>query len=283
MPLAAPTAIEPVARAFSLLEALNRHRTSTLNDLAIATGLPKSTTARMLETLLALGYVTRISRSVGYRITDRVLTLAAGVRFIDHLVKAAVAPMSEFTARTGWPLYLGTVSDALVLIRHSTATESPMSFETVGYDLRFRVYESALGLAWLAFCSADERQSILDAAEATREEGRFSGAQRGALERYLAIVRERGYAFTRSARSRRVNGMAVPIVHGQHVIGALTLRYPKRAMSEEQAATRFAAQLTATAQQIAAAAFDAGGSAPVAARSRGSDRGGRDRVGARRS
>lgn len=255
MPLAAPVAIEPVERAFRLLEALNRHRTCTLAALSEATALPKSTTSRLLETLVALGYVTRVSRGIGYRITDKVLTLAAGVRFIDHLVNASAGPMSEFTAKTGWPLYLGTVSDALVLIRHSTAPESPLSFETVGYDLKFRIYESALGLAYLAFCAADERRSILEAASASREEGNFSEAQRSALDRHLAVVRERGYAFTRSARSRRVNGMAVPIVRGSHVLGALTLRYPRRAMSEDQVAARFATLLAATARQIAGGAF----------------------------
>lgn len=257
MPLRAPAAIEPVERAFRLLEALNRHRTCTLTELAEATTLPKSTTARLLETLIALGYATRVSRRIGYRITDKVLLLAAGVRFIDHLVHAAAEPMSEFTAKTGWPLYLGTVSDALVLIRHSTAPESPMSFETAGYDLRFRIYESALGLAYLGFCAADERRSTIEAARALREEGEFSDAQRAALERYLAVVRERGYAFTRSPRPRRVNGMAVPIVRGSHVLGALTLRYPRRVMTEDQAAARFAAPLAATARQIAARAFEA--------------------------
>jgi IclR family mhp operon transcriptional activator len=255
MPLTAPTAIEPIERAFKVLEALNRDRTSTLSALAQTTALPKSTTARLLETLVALGYVTHVSRSMGYRITDKVLALAAGVRFIDHLVNAAALPMSEFTAKTGWPLYLGTVSDALVLIRHSTAPESPMSFETAGYDQRFRIYESALGLAYLAFCASDERRSIVDAAETMREGGRFSATQRSALERHLALVRERGYAFTRSTRSRRVNGMAVPIARGQQVLGALTLRYPKRVMTEEQAASRYAAQLAATARQISARAF----------------------------
>jgi IclR family transcriptional regulator, mhp operon transcriptional activator len=269
MPLTAPTAIEPVERAFKLLEALNRHRTSTLTALAAATALPKSTTARLLETLVALGYVTRVSRSVGYRITDKVLTLAAGVRFIDHLVNAATGPMREFTAKTGWPLYLGTVSDALVLIRHSTAPESPMSFETAGYDLKFRIYESALGLAYLAFCPADERRSIVEAADVLRDGGRFSDAQRIALERHLALVRERGYAFTRSARSRRVNGMAVPIVRGPNALGALTLRYPKRVMTEDQVAARFAAPLAATARQIAASAFEEGPAEPVSLRTRG--------------
>ena len=52
MPLSAPAAIEPVQRAFTVLEALNRRRTATLTALAQATALPKSTTARLLETCL---------------------------------------------------------------------------------------------------------------------------------------------------------------------------------------------------------------------------------------
>ena len=110
----------------------------------------------------------------------------------------------------------------------------------------------------------------METADALREAGRFSDAQRLALERHLALVKERGYAFTRSTRSRRVNGMAVPIVRGSHVLGALTLRYPKRAMSEEQAAARFAGPLAATARQIAARAFEAHPTEPVRLGTRGS-------------
>src|SRR5947207_1387175 len=161
MPLSSPQTIEPVERAFAVLEALNRSRTGTVASLSDATVLPRSTTSRMLETLVALGYVTRVSRTIGYRITDRVLALAAGVRYIDRLVNAAAPEMSAFTAKTGWPVYLGTISDAVVLIRHSTAAQSPMSFETVGYDRKFQIYESALGLAYLAFCSVDERRTII--------------------------------------------------------------------------------------------------------------------------
>jgi IclR family mhp operon transcriptional activator len=130
-----------------------------------------------------------------------------------------------------------------------------MSFETAGYDLKFQIHESALGLAYLAFCTADERRSILAASEASRIDERAAALQRPALERYLATVRERGVAFTRSTRSRRVNGMAAPIQHGQHVIGALTLRYPKRAMTEDQVVTRYGARLVATAREIATRVF----------------------------
>lgn len=255
MPLSSPVAIEPIERAFAVLEALNRVRTATLASISDAVGLPKSTTARLLETLVALGYVTRVSRQVGYRITDRVLALAAGVRYVDRLVRAAAPAMKVFTARTGWPVYLGTVSDAVVLIRHSTADQSPLSFETVGYDRKFRIYESALGLAYLAFCPEGERRTILQSIRASDASEPMSGPGSRALEVELARIRKRGYAFTRAAGPRRVNGLAVPIVYREQVPGALTLRYPKRAMSEDEAASRYSAQLAKLAARIGEATF----------------------------
>jgi IclR family mhp operon transcriptional activator len=121
MTLSSPSAIEPVERAFRVLEVLNRHPISTLAQISAAATLPKSTVSRLLETLVALGYATRVSRQLGYRITDRVLGLAAGMRFIDHLVDMAAPPMSDFTRDSGWPLYLGTISAGAVFIRYSTA------------------------------------------------------------------------------------------------------------------------------------------------------------------
>jgi IclR family mhp operon transcriptional activator len=255
MTLSSPRSIEPVERAFAVLETLNRARTATLGEISEGTGLAKSTTSRLLETLVALGYVTRVSRRMGYRITDRVLALAAGVRYIDRLVHAAAPEMSAFTAATGWPLYLGTISDAVVLIRHSTAEQSPMSFETVGYDRKFRIYESALGLAYLAFCDGEERRTIVQSIGTVEGGPALSVQQLKGLELELARVRARGYAFTRSHRPRPVNGLAVPITDGAHVLGALTLRYPKRAMTEESAAERYARGLAELAERIARAAF----------------------------
>lgn len=255
MPMSSPVAIEPVERAFVVLEALNRQRTCTLGVISEVTALPKPTVSRLLETLIALGYVTRVSRRIGYRITDRVLALAAGVRYIDRLIHAAAPEMSKFTAKTGWPLYLGTIRDAVVLIRHSTAPQSPMSFEPSGYDLKFQIHESALGLAYLAFCTPVERTTIVRSIRLPDGQGALPDQQRRALDRELLEIRERGYSFTRSSRSRRVNGMGVPIVHGEHVLGALTLRYPKRAMTEDEIAARHGPALLKLAGRIAIAAF----------------------------
>lgn len=127
--MAGKRVIEPVRRSFAVLEALSRRRVTTVAVLTGETGLPRPTVVRLLHTLIVLGYVARVSRQQGYRLTDRVLGLSESIRFIDHLVDAAIPHMRRFTSKHGWPLYLATLSYGAITIRHSTAPESPMAFE----------------------------------------------------------------------------------------------------------------------------------------------------------
>lgn len=235
--------IEPIRRAFVVLEALNRRRSTTLTVLAAETGLPRPTLVRLLKTLMALGYASQVSREAGYRLTDHVLTLAGGVRFIDHLVDAAIPHMSRFTSEHGWPLYLATLSAGAMTIRHSTAPDSPMAFEGAGYNRQSPLLVGALGRAWLAFSSDDERRTALRSARVR---------QSPALAAMLARVRRDGFAFTQPPRPTRIHGIAVPIFGRDRVLGSLSMRFPRSAMSEEEVGDRFGKRLAAVAQAIAA-------------------------------
>jgi IclR family mhp operon transcriptional activator len=239
------TVIEPVRRSFAVLEALSHRRTTTLSVLTGETGLPRPTVVRLLHTLIALGYAARVSRQQGYRLTDRVLGLAESIRFVDHLVDAALPHMRRFTEEHGWPLYLATISQGAIVIRHSTAPESPMSFEGAGLNLRRPVLISALGRAWLAFCPDEERRAIL------RDVGGVTRRQEAALESVLEKVRRDGVAFTQPPRPTRLHGIAVAIRRGPRVLGSLSMRFPRSAMTEEEVAGRFGRRLQSLARAIA--------------------------------
>ena len=247
--MAGTAIIEPVRRSFALLEALSRRRTSTMGALTTETGLPRPTVVRLLHTLIALGYAQRVSREQGYRLTDRVLGLSESIRFVDHLVDAAMPHMSRFTAEHGWPLYLATLSYGAITIRHSTAPESPMAFEGAGLNLRRPVLISALGRAWLAFCPDEERRNIL------RDIGGLTLREEAALDELLGRVRRDGYAFTTPPRPTRLHGMAVAVCHGSReggrVIGSLSMRFPRSAMTEDEVGARFGKRLAAVARAIA--------------------------------
>jgi IclR family mhp operon transcriptional activator len=241
--MASETVIEPVRRSFAVLEALSRRRSSTLSVLTSETALPRPTVVRLLKTLIALGYAARVSRQQGYRLTDRVLGLSGSIRFIDHLVDAAIPHMTRFTSEHGWPLYLATLGHGAITIRHSTAPESPMSFEGAGLNLPRPLLISALGRVWLAFCSDEERRTVL----------RDIGVRPSpALAAAFARIRRDGYAFTVLPRPGRLQGIAVPIRHDDRVLGSISLRFTRSAMTDAKAGSRYGPPLTALAQAIAA-------------------------------
>ena len=240
-------AIEPVRRSFALLEALSTRPHGTISALAEETRLPRPTVVRLLKTLVELGYATQVSRQIGYRLTDRVLGLAQGIRFIDHFVDAAAPHMRRFTQEHGWPLYLGTISHRAITIRYSTAAESPMSFERAALQRRSPVMSGALGRVWLAFCSADERRAALRDL-GVRQDARLTAA-------FARILRD-GYAFTIEPRPRRLQGIAVAIRKHDRVLGCVSMRFTRSAMDEAEAGARFGPPLKALA---AAIADDAGG------------------------
>ena len=67
--------VESVRRAFHLLHELNRQRVSSVRQLHQATGLPKPTIVRLLDTLIGLGYVVNDRRQGGYQVTSLVRSL----------------------------------------------------------------------------------------------------------------------------------------------------------------------------------------------------------------
>ncbi|HEY6979416.1 helix-turn-helix domain-containing protein [Reyranella sp.] len=239
--------VEPVRRSLAILEALSRRPHATISMLGAETGLPRPTVVRLLQTLVTLGYATQVSRTLGYRLTDRVLGLAQGIRFVDHFVDVAAPHMRRFTQEHGWPLYLGTISHRAITIRYSTAPESPMSFERAALQRRSPILSSALGRAWLAFCSTEERRTAL------RDLG---VAYDGKLAAAFARIRRDGYAFTIVPRQSRLQGIAVAIRQDRRVLGSVSMRFLRSAMSEAEAGARYGAALNDTAAAIAAAAGD---------------------------
>jgi len=235
-------AIEPVRRSFAILEALSRRPHGTIATLSTETGLPRPTVARLLNTLVELGYATQVSRLLGYRLTDRVLALAQGIRFIDHLVDIAAPHMQRFTQDHGWPLYLGSISHRAITIRYSTAAESPLSFERTALQRRSPILSGALGRAWLAFSTDEERRAIL------RDLGvRHDAKLATAFER----IRRQGHAFSVVTRAARLQGIAVAIQRNDRVLGCISMRFTRSAMSEAAAGERYGAPLTALARAIA--------------------------------
>lgn len=120
-----------------------------------------------------------------------------------------------------------------------------MSFESAGLNSRRSVLQSAVGRVWLAFCSDEERRTIL------RDLGGLGPRRQVALDAALLNIRRTGHAFTPLSVPTRLHGMAVPIRHRQRMLGCLSMRFPRSALSEEEAAARHVRALAQIARAIA--------------------------------
>ncbi|MGH6862384.1 MAG: helix-turn-helix domain-containing protein, partial [Phyllobacterium sp.] len=166
--------VEAVRRALLLLSELNRKKTSSVGDLHTATGLPKATIVRLLQTLCHEQYATNDRRQGGYQVTANVKALSCGYHGDPAVVEAARPWSIEFTRTHHWPIAIATFERDAVVVRFSTIIDSPVSPFHGTINLRLDLLNRALGRAYLAFCTRERRAFLLDLLEVRDEEERAS-------------------------------------------------------------------------------------------------------------
>lgn len=253
--LKAPTTVEAVRRAFLVLECLNARSVSSIQLLHNETGLPKATLSRLLETLIALGYVEQISREFGYRITGEVMNLVSGIRFVDHLIDVAMPKLRQFTRTYKWPIGLGQIENNALIVRYTTTLESPLSFAPTNYNKRQSVLTTALGRVILAHLPIETRMEVLKNTLARSVGKEKVELQITRIEKTLESIRHAGYAATSPLDSRQLHGLAVPLLYKNTGLGGINIRFPRSVMTEPSAVRKFLTPLKRVSEAISSAAF----------------------------
>ncbi|HEX2591592.1 MAG TPA: DNA-binding transcriptional regulator [Rhizomicrobium sp.] len=249
-----PAPVEPVLRALAVVEALNQGTpVMSLQALAVATNLPKPTVARLLDTLIAGGYVQRLPLRGGYALAERVVRLSGGFRHADAVVEAARPFLSALTAMHKWPLAIATLDHDAMLIRASTLKESPFGTDHSQLNRHTPMLVSALGRAYLAFCPDEERETILSLLRKSNRENNRPARDPRYIRDLVRTIRRQGYAITAPVPGDPSVGIAVPILGDGRVHAAMTLRYLSSMFAERAAAQRFLPSLQEAARNIAAA------------------------------
>lgn len=252
--MAADANVQSALRALNVIEALNRNRVTSLEVLHGLTGLPKSTLVRLLETLIAAGYVVRVSRRDGYALTDSVLLLSAGVRHRDVLVDVARPALEAFTRKHKWQVSLATGERDCMLVRATTRDISPFAREEVFLNRRVGMLRSAVGRAYFAFCSPEERRTILKLVRTADPAQVADVGGPKAIAALVERVRRDGYAAIVRPPADPTRSLAVPVLEAgvrDRPLGAIVMFYYHSVMSEAQAAGKYLGLLQGLADQIA--------------------------------
>jgi DNA-binding IclR family transcriptional regulator len=234
-----PTPRSSLERAAKVLDTFNGASSLTLTEVTRRTGLPRSTTHRMLEKLVAMHWLTRDANS--YRVGLRMFELGSLVSHEHQARKASLPFLHELHRATGLIVHFAVRDGADVVHLERIGGRALSASGRIGGRLPANC--TSLGKVLLAY-GGDQPASV--STELVGLTARSITDPR-VLQVELARVRQRGYAVSRDEAVVGVSCLAVP-VRGPHqaAVGAISVGGPTASFQPDLvvASVREAAQRT---------------------------------------
>lgn len=256
--------IDSLERGLFVLRCLEEYRGLSLTEVHRATGIPKSSLLRILQTLEKAGFAWR---AIGDGLFRRSISLARRQRADERSTRISevAAPfLSRLREKVVWPSDILVVRDHQLELGESSRRQSNLGVTLYEIGVTVDMFLSAPGRAYLAFCSPEERAAVLDRArEHPPAIARSREVLGNELEGILAETRACGYG----CRDPRFGGrnvdigefddgldaIAVPILCEGRVIACMNLVWPRKYRLRNRIVLNHLADLQETANSIAEA------------------------------
>ncbi|MFL1463782.1 helix-turn-helix domain-containing protein [Roseococcus sp. DSY-14] len=246
-----PETTRALSRGLAVLAALNRTPGASTLALARATGLPRPSVHRLLETLRQEGYVARSPSDERWVLRPAVRALGDGFQDEAWVTQVAAPMLFALTERIGWPSDLATRHGTEMVIRETTHRRARFSIDHGMAGHRLPILHSSLGRCWLAFAPAAERDGVLGLLH--------GGFDRAALLRDLAAIRRRGHALREGTGTPwpHTGSVALPVRAGGRLLGCVNAIWMARAVTPAEGLRQCLEPLRAARDAIEAALAEA--------------------------
>lgn len=241
--------VQSLAKGFRVLEAFTAESDElTLSQIAAKAELDPGTTYRMLNTLVDLGYVSRIPESKRFSLTLKILNL--GFHAIAHTdLRSLVRPVlrglvSETSEAASFAVLQG--ADVLYLERVRAG------ITRLGVDIRIGTTvpacQTAIGQSILAFLPDHEVERIKELSSSTSF---MSKSLSRPLSEVLEQIRKDGYIITDSLFAEGLRILAVPVLDiDGYPVGAISIAAPAVRCTTEELERRALSVTVAAAKNI---------------------------------
>lgn len=236
-----------VAKCLRLMEVLSRSEEPRgVTELALEIDLTKNNIHRLLETLVAFGYVQQDERTRRYELTLKLWELGAAVLARRDIREAARPFMQELAEATQESIHLSLLEGDHVVYIDKIESDHPIrAYSRIGS--RLPLYSVASGKAMLAWQAED---AIQQACRQVAVHAKQSRVTVKAFRAELEVIRERGYSLTRGEWRAGVGGVSAPIRNSSGaVFAAIAVSCPVERLTGA-AIREFAPQVVRAAEAI---------------------------------
>lgn len=254
--------IRGLERGLAVIRLLRQRSASSLAELHSASHLPKATLERILLTLQREGFASQ--RIADGRWVPGHAVFDLGGRPLgpgDRLGQAAAPVLKDLCRRVIWPSDLSIRVGTHMELTETSRAHSRLTLAHIGVGFPIDMLMSAPGRAYLSHCPDDEREALLARLLPRRRQAHGVVRDRRLAERIVADSRAQGYG-ARDARwgghiskpmSKHDDGLdaiAVPVLHGDRVLGCLNIVWIRTMLTQADMARRHLGDLQAAAQEI---------------------------------
>lgn len=253
------TSFEPVRavlRGLEVLRVLNEGGPMTATAISNGTDLPQPTIIRILETLMAAGYVYKTEEANIYGVTARTLSLSSGFDANSRIVQLSQHLIEDLRAEIGWPTNLAVFVDADAAMSIVYTNRKAYGMSMPGrLGARLPLLVTGVGTAYLAFLDPDARAAVLQRLRTSKSAWDSDRAYWKNLDERLELVRANGYALAHEAYLEDVYGskiwsLAVPLSVNGKVTAALSTMVLHNAGPQHKLLKQLLPSLRRTAEQI---------------------------------
>ncbi|MFJ8812984.1 IclR family transcriptional regulator [Amycolatopsis thermoflava] len=207
-----------LSKAFDVLGAFDQeHRVLTLTEIARASGLPKSTTHRILRRLLPLGVIE--PHGPGFKVGLPMRRFASAMP-IESLRQSALPHLGALHRWSGRHVHLGALrGDRVIFVERFLVSGHELPSASPGTDLP--AHATALGKAMLAFVTPEELDRVVAEPLVGLAPGTVTDPKDLLAE--LHGVRRRRVALARGESHPHVTCVAAPILIRGRAVGAISV------------------------------------------------------------
>ena len=231
--------VRAIKRGLDVLVALNGLRSASVMALSAHTGIHRTTMYRVLETLETLGYVCRSSTDDHYHLTSQVRSLSEGYDEAERIANAASDYLNVLLDEVAWPSSVATPFQDAMVIRETTHGRSELFVHDVSVGTRSPVLTTAMGRAYLATCSDEERESLLSTIAASTSPDAALARDAGYIRRIIETTREAGYGLSFGDTNSKLGSVAMPICSDERVMGCVNVVFLTGLVARQQAVKKF--------------------------------------------
>ncbi|HEX9334372.1 MAG TPA: IclR family transcriptional regulator, partial [Pseudonocardiaceae bacterium] len=226
------TGVKSARRTIDLLETFAENPAWTsLADLHVRTGFPRSSLHGLLRTLRDAGWIETDTGGTRFRLGVRALICGTAYLDRDPAMPHATEALERVREKTGFTAHYARLSGAQVVYLETRESRHSMHLVSrVGRTLP--AYATSLGKALLAELTESELTGLLPQSLAPLTENTITS--RDKLRDELAVVRERGYSFEHEEGTTGVACVAAVVPYRIPATDALSCSMPADQATESE-------------------------------------------------